>query len=157
MCTSFWRTAYLAKDDKAKAMAELERYSTIGGRSPGALKQLADLQTEAGKKREAAATLERLNLIYLEDEAAHQKLGKLYMELKNPTGAIREYQAALAAGTIDQAGAQFGLAQAFQAANRPDEALDEVYNALEAGAGLQAGPSAVTGTERKQSNQSLET
>jgi len=90
------------------------------------------LQIEAGKKAEAAATLERLNLIYLEDETAHQRLGKLYTELKNPAGAIREYQAVLAAGTIDKAGAHFGLAQALQAANRPEEALDEVYNALEA-------------------------
>ena len=58
------------------------------------------------------------------------------MELKNPTGAIREYQAQLAGGTIDQAGAHFGLAQALQAANRPEEALDEVYNALEAAPGF---------------------
>jgi len=132
----FLASAYMAKDDKAKAMAELERYSTIGGRSPGALKQLADWQIEAGKKREAAATLERLNLIYLEDEASHDKLGKLYTELKNPNGAIREYQAVLASGTIDKAGAHFGLAQALADANRPEEALDEVYNSLEAAPGF---------------------
>jgi tetratricopeptide (TPR) repeat protein len=132
----FLAQAYLAKEDKADAMAELERYSSVGGRNPTALKQLADLQIEAGKKREAAATLERMNLIYLEDETSHQKLGKLYMELKNPTGAIREYQAMLAGGTIDQAGANFGLAQAFQAANRPDDALDAVYSALEAAPGF---------------------
>jgi hypothetical protein len=132
----FLASAYLAKNDKAKAMAELERYSAVGGRSPGALKQLADWQIEAGKKKEAAATLERLNLIYLEDEASHVKLGQLYTELKNPNGAIREYQAALAAGTIDKAGAHFGLAQALHAANRQDEALDEVYSALEAAPGF---------------------
>ena len=131
----FLAQAYLAKDDKAKAMAQLEQYSKVGGRSPGALKQLSDMQSEAGKKREAAATLERLNLIYLEDDAAHQKLGKLYMDLKNPTGAIREYQAALTLRPIDPASVQFGLAQAYQAANRPEEALDAVYNALEAAPG----------------------
>jgi tetratricopeptide (TPR) repeat protein len=132
----FLAQAYVAKEDKAKAMAELERYSTVGGRNPATLKQLADWQTEAGKKREAAATLERLNLIYLEDEAAHQKLGKLDLDLKNSAGAIREYQAALASGTIDPAGTQFGLARAFQAANRPNDALDAVYNALEAAPGF---------------------
>ena len=132
----FLAQAYVAQDDKAKAMAELERYSSVGGRNPATLKQLSDWQAEAGKKREAAATLERLNLIYLEDEAAHQKLGKLDLELKNPTGAIREYQAALAAGTIDPAGTQFGLAEAFQAANRPKDALDAVYSALEAAPGF---------------------
>jgi predicted Zn-dependent protease len=144
--------AYLAKEDKPKAMAELERYSAVGGRRPGTLTQLADMQSEAGKKREAAATLERLNLIYVEDEAAHQKLGKLYMELKNPTGAIREYQAALAAGTIDPAGAHFGLAQAFQAANRPADALDAVYNALEAAPGFKPAQALLRELNAKQSN-----
>jgi cellulose synthase operon protein C len=141
----------MAKDDQAKAMAELERYSTIGGRSPGALKQLADWQIQAGKKREAAATLERLNLIYLEDETAHEKLGKLYMELKNPNGAIREYQAMLAAGTIDKAGAHFGLAQAFNAANRPADALDEVYTALEAAPGFKPAQALLRELNAKQS------
>jgi cellulose synthase operon protein C len=148
----FLASAYMAKDDKAKAMAELERYSAIGGRSPGALKQLADWQIEAGKKREAAATLERLNLIYLEDEASHDKLGKLYTELKNPNGAIREYQAVLAAGTIDKAGAHFGLAQAFAATNRNEEALDEVYNSLEAAPGFKPAQALLRELSSKQSN-----
>jgi len=148
----FLANAYLAKEDKAKAMAELERYSTIGGRSPRVLEQLADLETEAGKKREAAATLERLNLIYLEDEASHQKLGKLYMDLKNPAGAIREYKAALDAGTIGKAGAQFGLAQAFQAANRPQDALDAVYNALELAPGFKPAQALLRELNAKQSN-----
>jgi tetratricopeptide (TPR) repeat protein len=148
----FLAQAYLAKDDKAKAMAELEVYSKVGGRSPGALKQLSDMQSDAGKKREAAATLERLNLIYLEDDAAHQKLGKLYLDLKNPNGAIREYQAALALGTIDPASANFGLAQAYQAANRPEEALDAVYNALEAAPGYKPAQALLRELNAKHSN-----
>ena len=144
--------AYLAKEDKAKAMAELEQYANVGGRNPAALKQLSDMQSEAGKKREAAATLERLNLIYLEDEGAHQKLGKLYMDLKNPSAAIREYQADLAVGTIDPAGTQFGLAQAFQAANRPADALDAVYNALEAAPGFKPAQALLRELNAKQSN-----
>jgi tetratricopeptide (TPR) repeat protein len=147
----FLANAYLAKEDKAKAMAELERYSAVGGRNPATLKQLADMQIEAGKKREAAAVLERLNLIYLEDEAAHQLLGKLQMELKNPNAAIREYQASLALGTIDKAGAHFGLAQALQAANRPEDALDEVYNALEAAPGFKPAQALLRELNAKQS------
>ena len=46
---------------------------------------------------------ERLNLIYLEDDAAHVKLGGLYLELGNANGAIREYQAVLAGKPIDVA------------------------------------------------------
>ena len=93
----FLSDAWLAKGDKAKAMAELERYSTTGGRNPATLKELASLEAEQGKKREAAATLERLNLIYLKDEDAHKRLGELYMDLGNPSRAIREFQAVLAA------------------------------------------------------------
>ena len=52
----FLADAYLAKGNKAAAMAQLERYSAIGGRSPYLIKKLASLQAEAGKKREAAAT-----------------------------------------------------------------------------------------------------
>ena len=95
----FLSEAYLAKGDKPKATAELERYSKIGGRDPVTLKQLAQLETEQGHKREAAQTLERLNLIYLKDEEAHKRLGALDMELGNVNGAIREFGAVLASGT----------------------------------------------------------
>jgi cellulose synthase operon protein C len=127
----FLAEAYTAKNDKANAMAQLEAYSKVGGRNPGTLKKLADMQTEAGKKREAAATLERLNLIYLSDEAAHQKLGDLYVDLNNSPLAIREFQTVLAGKPVDPAQAHFQLARALQMAKRTDEAREEVYAALE--------------------------
>jgi tetratricopeptide (TPR) repeat protein len=132
----FLSEAWLAKGDKDKAIAELERYSAIGGRNPGTLKQLASLEAEQGKKREAAVVLERLNLIYLKDEEAHKKLGDLYMDLGNPTGAIREFQAVLAGLPNDKAGAHYELARALQAAHKTDEARDEVISALEAAPGF---------------------
>jgi len=128
----FLAQAYIAKNDKPNAIAELERYASAGGRTPSTLKQLADLEAEAGNKKAAAAALEKLNLIYPEDEGAHQKLGGWYMDLSNPQGAIREYGAVLASGTIDQAGAQYNLARAYRAAGQKDKALDHVYLALEA-------------------------
>jgi len=128
--------AYVAKNDKPKAMAELERYAQIGGRDPELLKQLATLQSEAGKKKEATVTLERLNLIYLHDEKAHQLLGDLYSDLMNYSGAIREYKAVLDAGSLDKAGGHFQLAKAYKAANRNDDALEEIYNSLEAAPGF---------------------
>jgi cellulose synthase operon protein C len=128
----FLSEAYVAKGEPEKAIADLARYASVGGREPVLLKQLATLQTAQGNKADAAKTLERLNLIYLKDEEAHKKLGDLDMDLKNPTGAIREFQAVLAVGTVDQAGAHFELARALQAAKRSDEARDEVLAALEA-------------------------
>jgi tetratricopeptide (TPR) repeat protein len=132
----FLSDAYLAKGDKAKAIAELERYAGVGGRDPSLLKHLSSLQAEAGNKRAAAKALERLNLIYLKDEEAHKKLGELYMELNNPSGAAREYAAVLAGGTVDQAGAHYQLARALQAAKRTDDARNEVLSALEIAPGF---------------------
>jgi tetratricopeptide (TPR) repeat protein len=132
----FLADAYEAKGDKAAAMKDLELYSKVGGRNPATLKKLARFQEEAGKKREAAATLDRLNLIYLKDEELHKRLGDLWAALGNWSGAIREYQAVLATGTIDQAGGHFQLAQALKAAGRKDDAREHVLSALEAAPGF---------------------
>ena len=128
----FLYQAYEAKGDKTNARVQLEAYSKVGGRNPGTLKALANLQTEANMKKEAAATLERLNLIYLGDDVAHQKLGDLYTDLGNPSLAIREYQVVLAGKPVDPAQAHFQLAKALHAAKRTDEARESVFNALEA-------------------------
>lgn len=127
----FLADAYQAKGDKDKQMAELARYSKIGGRNPATLKQLATLQTDAGQKKEAAATLERLNLIYPKDEELHKRLGALYLDLNNPTAAVREFQALVGMPPSDLAGGHYELARALKLANRPEEAKDEVLSALE--------------------------
>ena len=114
----------------------MPRYLTAGGRNPGTLKRLATLQADEGHKEQAAKTLERLNVIYLEDEAAHQKLGDLYLDLKNGPGAAREFQAILAGKPVDVAGAHYGLARAFVMAKRNDDAREEVVSALEAAPGF---------------------
>ncbi|MGA3189830.1 MAG: hypothetical protein ABSF22_22210 [Bryobacteraceae bacterium] len=128
----FLAEAYKEKGDKADEMAELARYSKIGGRNPTTVKQLAQLQADAGQKREAAATLERLNLIYPKDEELHKRLGTLYLDLNNPTFAVREFAAVIAGPPIDLAGAHYDLARALKQANRTEEAKDEVLSALEA-------------------------
>ncbi len=128
----FMSQAYLAKSDRVRAVAELEAYSRIGGRDPVTLKQLASLQAAQERKKEAAATLERLNLIYLEDEEAHKRLGALDFDLGNPNGAIREFQAVLSGKTLDPADAHYQLARALHAVKRTEEARDEVLSALEA-------------------------
>jgi tetratricopeptide (TPR) repeat protein len=132
----FLADAYLAKGDKEKEMAELARYSKTGGRNSLSLKRLATLQSEAGQKKEAAATLERINLIFPKDEDLHKRLGALYMDLKNPTAAVREFQAVVAMPPLDPAGAHYELARALKLANRTEEAKDEVLSALEAAPGF---------------------
>jgi len=128
----FLADAYFAKGEKDKQMAELARYSKIGGRNPVTLKELAALESAAGQKKEAAATLERINLIYPKDEDLHKRLGALYLDLNNPSAAVRELQAVVAMPPIDAAGAHYELARALKQANRVEEAKDEVLSALEA-------------------------
>ena len=132
---AFLAQAYTAKGDKAKAMAQLETYSKIGGRDPETLKQLSEMHLEQGRKKDAAATLERLNLIYLEDEEAHSRLGTIDLDLGNSSGAIREFQAVLAGKPLDPATAHLGLAVAYKSAHRLDDAREEVISALEAAPG----------------------
>ncbi|MGH9633020.1 MAG: tetratricopeptide repeat protein [Bryobacteraceae bacterium] len=127
--------AYLATNDKASAMKELERYSQIGGRDPAVLKKLAALQEEAGKKKEASETLERLLYVYPLDEELHRKLGDLWLAQGRLDGAIREYFALVATKPIDQAEARFKLASALHAAKRTNEAKEQLLLSLEAAPG----------------------
>jgi thioredoxin-like negative regulator of GroEL len=132
----FLAEAYLAKNDKAAAAAELQRYAKAGGRSPAALKKLATLLAEAGRKKDAAAALDRLTYIYPVDEELHRQLGDLWLETGNIAGAVREYRAVLARNPGDPAASHFNLARALHKANQPKEALDQLLLSLEAAPGF---------------------
>jgi tetratricopeptide (TPR) repeat protein len=127
--------AYLAKGDKPAAIAELSRYAKTGGRSPETIKQIASLLEEAGRKKEAAEALARLNYIYPRDEDLHRRLGDLWLSVGETQGAIREYQALVAMRPIDRATSHFSLARAYRVANRVDEAREQVLLSLEAAPG----------------------
>jgi tetratricopeptide (TPR) repeat protein len=99
------------------------------------LDTLSKLQIDAGEKRDAKVTLQRINEIYLRDDKAHQRLGDLDMELGDPKGAVREYGAVVALKPVDPAGAHYQLAKALQADHRNAEAKDEVLSALESAPG----------------------
>lgn len=121
-----------AKGDAKAEIAILTAYEHEGGQEPEILKRLATLEDAAGQKNEAAATLERLNYIYpVNDEDLHRRLGDLFYAQKNYEGAIREYTALVASNPVDKAGAQFGLAEAYFAADRKDKAEESVLAALE--------------------------
>lgn len=127
--------AYLQQGDKAAAAAELARYLRAGGRDPRWLRKLAELEQQAGRKREAAAVLERTLYVDPLSEEIHTALGELYLELQQPERAVREFRAALALNPTDPAAAHYRLARAFRAANRLEEAKEHVLAALEAAPG----------------------
>jgi len=128
---TFIANACIKKGDKACALDELGRYNRIGGRDSDTVKQYATLLEEAGKPKEAAAALERLNYIYPLDTNLHERLGGLLMQLNDAPGAVLEYQALVELHPIDMAGSHYNLARAFKAAGRNDQAREEAINALE--------------------------
>ncbi len=144
--------AYEAKNDTPKAMEQLKRYADIGGRNPDTLRDLAKMQIAGGDKRAAAATLEKINYIYLRDDKEHQMLGDLDMELGNPTGAIREYGAVIALKPVDPAGAHYQLARAYEEANNNAKAMDEVLSSLEVAPGYRDAEKLLLELNAKSSN-----
>ncbi len=128
-------SAHLAKGDKAAAAAELARYSKVGGRNPAAIKQLATLLEEAGRKSEAAAALDRLTYVTPLDEELHNRLGDLWLARGNSAGAIREFGVVVALKPLDPAASRYNLARAYRAAAKPDRAKEELLLALEAAPG----------------------
>jgi tetratricopeptide (TPR) repeat protein len=128
----FLAEAYVAKGDKPQAAAVLTEYQKYGGRNPATLKELASLEEGLGNPKEAAATLNRINDVYPNDEQLHRQLGDLWFEQGNYPGAIREYAAAVAMQPLDKASAHFNLARAYFAAGQTDKAQENVLQALEA-------------------------
>lgn len=127
--------AYLETNNKPAAMAELERYVKIGGRNPETIKKLAKMLVEAGRKKDAADVLARLNYIYPLDNEAHQLLGSFWLEQGNASGAMREFRAVVAHNPIDPAEAHYDLARALNGNHQLDQAKDELFTALEAAPG----------------------
>jgi cellulose synthase operon protein C len=127
--------AYLETNNKPAAMAELERYVKIGGRNPETIKKLAKMLVEAGRKKDAADVLARLNYIYPLDNEAHQLLGSFWLQQGNASGAMREFRAVVAHNPIDPAEAHYDLARALNSNHQSDQAKDELFTALEAAPG----------------------
>jgi tetratricopeptide (TPR) repeat protein len=127
--------AYLGKGDPAAAVIQLQAYVKHGGRNPDTIKKAAKLLEEAGNKKEAAAVLDRLNVIYPMDNEAHQELGSLWLEQGNIAGAIREFAAVVAHQPIDPARAHYDLARAYHQGHNDAKAQDELLAALETAPG----------------------
>ncbi len=123
--------AYAEKSDVTAAMREGERYRDLGGQNVELLTKLADLEQKYAPNQ-TAATLQQLNYIHPEDEKLHQQYASLLLAKGDANGAVRECQALIAMKPGDTAEAQYELARALRAANRPDEARDHVLQALEA-------------------------
>lgn len=122
-----------ARGQTTKAIQTLQLWRKAGGRQPETLKKLAALLEAAGRKREAAETLERINYVYpVQDEAYHRKQGELWMDVGDSAKAIREFRAVVGSNPVDPAGSYYNLAKALRAAGQEEQARDSVLLALEA-------------------------
>jgi predicted Zn-dependent protease len=128
--------AQLAADDKKRAIATLTAYEHEGGESPEILGKLAALEEEAGDKPGSAATLNRINYVYPENENLHRHLGELWLAQGNNAGAVREFTAVLALKPLDKASAEYELAQAYFAQGDKAKAEESVLAALETAPGF---------------------
>jgi len=126
----------MAAGDKNSAMDEWWKYVRAGGRDPQQIMLFSKTLADAGRKKEAADALERLNYIYPMIPEQHQRLGELLLDLGNSAGAIREFQAVLARNPIDPAQAHYNLAMAYKANHEVEKAKDEVLSALEIAEGF---------------------
>jgi tetratricopeptide (TPR) repeat protein len=124
--------ACLAKEDKACALDEYAKYSKNSGREAEAVKKYSGLLKEAGKLKEAASALERLNFVNPLDQDLHEKLGTLYLSINEPARAALEFGVLVALHPIDVAGSHYNLAKAFKAQGLDDKAREEALTALEA-------------------------
>jgi tetratricopeptide (TPR) repeat protein len=125
---------YAGKNDDAAA-AELERYARAGGRDPSLLKQLAASLEKANRSKDAVSALRRLIHVDPLDQELHDRLGALLLAQGDAPGAVREYSALIALNPYDQASARFNLARAYRAANRVDDAKEQLLLALETAPG----------------------
>jgi tetratricopeptide (TPR) repeat protein len=131
----FMADAELIKGNKQGAADALTAYEKRGGEDPKTLEKLASLEEDLGHPKDAAATLDRINFIYPEDEEMHRKLGELWLAQGNDAGAVREFNAVVAMKPLDVASAQYNVARAYYAEGDKGKAEESVLAALEVAPG----------------------
>ena len=90
----------------------------------------------AGNKKEAAAVLERLNMIYPMDYELHQRLGALWLDLNNAAGRHPRVPGGAGQQPHDAAQAHYDLALAYKLNHQTEKAKDEALAALEIAPGF---------------------
>ena len=119
------------QDDSAGAIEALEAHLSIVAEDYQGNLELADLREEEGDLAAAAVALQRGIQVYPFEIPIHERLARLYGELQNVDGEVREHRVLLALGPVDRTGALYGLADALYRAGELSEARETVLDALE--------------------------
>jgi tetratricopeptide (TPR) repeat protein len=126
----------LERKDPARAISELEKLLQHANTDLDSARLLAK-QLEATKAPQAKliAAYERIAQLDPFDAANHSMLGRLKMQAGDAKTAVREFRAAVAAGSLDPAGAHSDLAEAYLAIGDKAQARRAVLAAVEVAPG----------------------
>ena len=123
----------LEKNDRNRAIAELQALIAVDFDNIDAARQLASLLRTAGVNDPAKLrpVFERIAAIDPFDADAHATLGRLAMERGEPDTAAREFRTVIALGPVDQAAAITDLAESYMRGGKRAEAKKQTLAALE--------------------------
>jgi tetratricopeptide (TPR) repeat protein len=123
----------LKKQDRARAIAELQALIAVDFDDLDAARKLAALTQEAGAADPAklAPVYQRIVALDPFDADAHRILGRAAMQNNQPDTAAREFRAVLALGPVDQAAAHTDLAESYLKSGKRAEAKKQTLAALE--------------------------
>jgi tetratricopeptide (TPR) repeat protein len=123
----------LERNDRARAIAELQALVNVDYDNLDAARQLATLLKQAGVDDPAKlrAVYERVVAIDPFDAEAHTTLGRLALQRNDADVASREFRTVIALGPVDRAAALTDLAESYLRAGKRTDAKKETLAALE--------------------------
>ena len=123
----------LKKNDRARAIAELQAVVAVDFDNVEAARQLASLMQQAGIEDPSKLTTVHQRIVAIDpfDGDAHRVLGRLAMDRDQPDLAAREFRAVLALAPVDQAAAHTDLAESYFKSGKRAEAKKQTLAALE--------------------------
>ena len=126
----------LERKDAARAISELEKLLQHANTDLDAARLLAkQLEATGAPAAKRVAAYERIAQLDPFDAANHTALGRLKMQAGDPQSAVREFRAAVAAGSLDMAGAHSDLAESYLALGDKVQARRAVLAAIEVAPG----------------------
>jgi cellulose synthase operon protein C len=122
----------LERKDSERAISELEKLLEHENTDLDSVRLLArELEATKAPAAKLMSAYERVAQLDPFDGANHSKLGRLKMQAGDARTAVREFRAAIAAGTLDRAGAHSDLAESYLAVGDKVQARRAVLAAIE--------------------------